>query len=63
MYICVCNGITEEDVQSAVASGHRGKEVLKKLCVGDNCGICLLDAIEKVTTQFTSAPKESHKES
>jgi bacterioferritin-associated ferredoxin len=64
MYICICNGITEEDVKTAVATGHKNnKEILKKLGVGDNCGVCLIDAIEKFTTEMSSMSKESKKDS
>lgn len=48
MYICICNGITEDQLKSAAQNSFNVKETLKKLGVGDSCGICLVDAIEKI---------------
>lgn len=51
MYICICNGITEEQLKSAAKTSHSHKDVLKKLGVGDSCGICLIDALEKIAPE------------
>ena len=48
MYVCICKGITEEKLKSLAKSGHSNKEVLKKLGVGDDCGVCILTALEKL---------------
>ena len=47
MYVCICKGITEEMVKKAVNRGYKGKELLKSLGMGDDCGTCLLDAADK----------------
>lgn len=49
MYICICKGITQEQLEKAVSSDSKPKEVLKDLGVGDSCGICLIDAIERIS--------------
>ncbi len=49
MYICICKGITEEQLDKAVSADSKPKEVLKDLGVGDSCGICLIDAIERIS--------------
>lgn len=54
MYVCICQGITEEDLIQVSQSASSPKEIIKKLGVGDGCGICLLDAIEKLNLQASS---------
>lgn len=48
MYVCICQGITEEDLNQVAQSSVTPNEIMKKLGVGDGCGICVLDAIEKL---------------
>ena len=48
MYICICRGITEEKLKQAAKGEHRSKEVLKKLGVGNECGVCILQALDKL---------------
>jgi bacterioferritin-associated ferredoxin len=52
MYICICNGITEDQLKKVAAKGYQGKEALAKLGVGDSCGICVLDALKNLTSKF-----------
>jgi bacterioferritin-associated ferredoxin len=45
MYVCNCNGITERDIQGAVALGCTSvKELNRELGVGSCCGKCVPDA-------------------
>lgn len=48
MYICICKGITEEKVRMAMKGSANSHDVLKKLGVGDDCGVCLITAIERI---------------
>jgi len=48
MYICICKGITEEKVKMAMKGAANSHDVLKKLGVGDDCGVCLVSAIERI---------------
>ncbi|MCO4792350.1 MAG: (2Fe-2S)-binding protein [Bacteriovoracaceae bacterium] len=48
MVICLCKGITDKKIEDLVDKGLPTQEVLKKLGVGSDCGICVVDAIEKV---------------
>lgn len=42
MYVCVCNKITEKQLEQAVESGsHSLKGLQKALNLGTNCGSCL----------------------
>lgn len=54
MYVCICQGITEEDLTRVGQTSSTPKEILSKLGVGDGCGICLLEAIEKLNLQANS---------
>lgn len=63
MYICVCKAITEDDLEKAVRECHSTKEVLSKLGVGSECGVCVLNGIAKLGTlpaekQDSSSPKK-----
>lgn len=49
MYVCICNNITEEQVKGVVAKGLSGKDALSHLGVGSGCGICVMDAIDRLT--------------
>jgi bacterioferritin-associated ferredoxin len=42
MYFCICKKVTEAEVKSLSAQGAVGKEKLKRLGVGNDCGICVL---------------------
>jgi len=46
MYVCICKGITEDDLKSLGQSGLPAREICKNLGVGDSCGICLVEALE-----------------
>ncbi|MCB9060911.1 MAG: (2Fe-2S)-binding protein [Halobacteriovoraceae bacterium] len=43
MYICVCKSITEEMLEKAIKQSNNPTEALKRLGVGDDCGICLYE--------------------
>jgi bacterioferritin-associated ferredoxin len=48
MYICVCKGITEEQLQAACQGPSSPNEIMRKLGVAQDCGVCLVSAIEKI---------------
>lgn len=60
MYVCICNGITEKDIQKAAKSGKGMKEVLKELGVANDCGTCLEDAIRSYLEGGTSLQEVAH---
>lgn len=45
MYVCICKGITEKQVEEASLTSSSIIEVCKKLGVGSECGVCLSDTI------------------
>lgn len=61
MYICICKGITEEKIRAAMKSTARTKDVLKKLGVGDDCGTCLINAVERLKLETHSKSKKTNK--
>ncbi len=60
MYICICRGITEKQIQDAVTgrSSNNPKEVLKALGVGSDCGTCVEDAIKTLLHHDSRTPIE-----
>lgn len=60
MYVCICKGITEKQIQDAITSriSNNPKEILKSLGIGSDCGACVEDAIKKLLDQHTRAPFE-----
>lgn len=55
MIVCLCKGITEEKIEDLINKGLPTTEVLKKLGVGSDCGICVLDAVESIQAKSKSA--------
>lgn len=48
MYVCICKGITDKDIENAVITHSNTKDVLKSLGVGTDCGQCVLEAIDLI---------------
>ena len=48
MYICICKGITEETLkqQANPKRGKSHKEILNKLGIGKDCGVCFTHAMD-----------------
>tara|TARA_Y100001970_G_scaffold287356_1_gene411806 strand:- start:768 stop:971 length:204 start_codon:yes stop_codon:yes gene_type:complete len=47
LYICICKGITEETLkqQANPSRGKSPKEILSKLGIGKDCGVCFSHAL------------------
>jgi bacterioferritin-associated ferredoxin len=60
MYVCICKGITEKQIQEAISSRKtkNPKEVLKALGVGSDCGTCVEDAVLTLLDQQSRTPFE-----
>ncbi len=59
MYICICKGITEEMLEKAARDSKNPKEALKKLNIGEECGICYISAIEKFQMSSKNSSKQT----
>jgi bacterioferritin-associated ferredoxin len=41
MYVCICNGVTDRDIQEAASRGARTlKDLRRELGVASDCGKC-----------------------
>lgn len=61
MYICICQGITEDQVKKVAGHSANVDEALKKLGIGESCGICLIDALNKFgVSKNTSGHTQPH---
>lgn len=61
MYVCICNNVTERDIENAVKSGARTLACLEnRLAVSTNCGQCRHVAAECLESALgiTGAPRE-----
>lgn len=60
MYVCICKGITEKQIQEAVTSrkSNNPKEILKALGVGSDCGTCVEDAVKTLLDAKARSPIE-----
>jgi bacterioferritin-associated ferredoxin len=61
MYVCICKGITENQIQEAVTSRNTNspKEILKALGIGSDCGTCVEDAVKTLLEHSARAPREA----
>jgi len=41
MIICMCYGINDSEIKNLIEKGFTKQEIIKKLKLGKNCGICL----------------------
>ncbi|ENU29008.1 (2Fe-2S)-binding protein [Acinetobacter sp. 2JN-4] len=45
MYVCLCRGITDQDIKDAVANGTESyREIREQLGLGTCCGRCVPEA-------------------
>ena len=52
MYVCICKGITEQQVRATVEAGAASvKDLYRQLELGSQCGKCVMFAREIVTHQ------------
>ena len=62
MYICICRGITEKQLQDASRGRAKVQDVLQRLNVGKDCGTCLSIAIESYVKYQGGSPTTSRAE-
>ena len=58
MYICVCKGITEKQLEEASLAVSSVTEVCKMLGIGSECGTCLSEAIDNFQSKKPLHNKE-----
>ncbi len=54
MYVCICEGITDHQIEDAIASGCSTIRTLRKeLNVAKDCGQCLEEIFEMIRSSKT----------
>lgn len=58
MYVCICHGVTEKDIQKAAKAGANTLQDVKQMTgCGTGCGTCVDSAIEVLQShQNNSTP-------
>lgn len=67
MYICLCKGITDKQLEEAQKNSKSFRDVCKSLGLGTDCGACVREAID-VMNKFNqksdkanyASPKQSN---
>jgi len=55
MYACICHKITEKELEETLLKSKGNvNEAVRSLNLGASCGVCLVDALEKVGMQIAS---------
>jgi bacterioferritin-associated ferredoxin len=60
MYICICNAITEKQLEDAQKTAKTFKDVCKTLGLGNDCGACIQDAYQ-ISQKSLKTPKADPK--
>ncbi|GGB83766.1 hypothetical protein GCM10011352_07010 [Marinobacterium zhoushanense] len=59
MYVCICNNITERQVQQAIDEGARSvRDLNRTLCVGSECGKCTCTARQIIKREQNARANE-----
>jgi len=61
MYFCICKKVTEAEVKNLSAQGTAGEEKIKRLGVGNDCGMCVLSGQGCSNKQESSRQKNNSK--
>ena len=60
MYVCVCNRVTEQQLQEAVLQGASSLKALQKaLNLGTNCGSCLPTAKYMLNSKLATLTEQN----
>lgn len=55
MYVCICHNITDQKLQEALKKSKGDvKDTLKKLGMGNSCGTCVVESIDRLLNQKSS---------
>jgi len=65
MYVCLCKGITEEDIRTQLRlhgkAITKSKDLCSKIGVGSDCGVCIKMA-EQILSEIGGALKQESKD-
>lgn len=51
MIVCICRGVSDREVRSAIDGGATCVRQLEARCIGDRCGMCTGDLREMIEEQ------------
>ncbi|EPF70401.1 bacterioferritin-associated ferredoxin [Acinetobacter rudis] len=55
MYVCLCRGITDQDIKNAVAEGSESfREIRDSLDLGTCCGRCVPEARAVINSELAA---------
>lgn len=55
MYVCLCRGITDQDIKNAVAEGNESfRDVRDSLDLGTCCGRCVPEARAVINSELAA---------
>lgn len=53
MYVCLCRGITDQDIKDSIASGSETfRDIREELDVGTCCGRCVPEARQLINEEL-----------
>lgn len=59
MYVCICNAITDGEIDQAIASGHSSVEQIYQACgVTPQCGTCRDEITDMIQARLQAASLE-----
>ncbi|RUO32858.1 bacterioferritin-associated ferredoxin [Aliidiomarina sanyensis] len=57
MYVCLCEGVTDKEIEKAVDQGARTmRDLRRNLCVGSQCGKCTCHARDVLHEALQARP-------
>lgn len=56
MYVCLCKGITQKQLEQAVEQGKGYAQVRQSLGLGTECGCCAQNAKQMIRDQVNNLP-------
>ena len=56
MYVCLCKGITQQQIQQAVENGDSYAQIRQKMGVGTDCGCCGQSAKQMIREHVSKLP-------
>lgn len=60
MYVCICKGITDKQIEEAQKSGKTYRDMCKSFGLGSECGACIRDALDTINKTKSNQKQYSH---
>lgn len=56
MIVCICKGVTDQQIRQQAADGHSLDEIFRRTTAGSGCGTCRL-AVARLVAETRAAAK------